>query len=106
MLRIGNRSISLKEFNRRRQLLNLFSNQTSDSIKIYDEIKIIISQEYNIMVQLEVVFRDMNLMYVGAVKCLLLCSIGGTIGKEKKEVLSKSIIYSGYRGNIYLSSIF
>ena len=37
---------------------------------------------------------------------LTVASIGGTIGKEKKEVLSKSIIYSGYRGNIYLSSIF
>ncbi len=32
-------------------------------------------------------------------------NIGGTIGKEKKEIIGETILYSGYRGNIYISSL-
>ena len=39
LLRIGNRGMSFEEFNRKKQLLNLFSNQISDSLNIYNEIK-------------------------------------------------------------------
>ena len=105
LLRIGNRDMSLQEFNRRKQLLNLFSNQKSDSVSIYNEIK------NN---------NKSGIQYYGSIgggiqrheenvcggPIITVASIGGTIGKEKKEVKSKSIIYSGYRGNIYLSSIF
>ena len=105
LLRIGNRGISLQEFNRRRQLLNLFSNQTSDSIKIYDEIKNNNKsgiQYYGSIGGGIQIFKE----NVCGGPIITVASIGGTIGKEKKEVKSKSIIYSGYRGNIYLSSIF
>ena len=54
LLRIGNRGMSFEEFNRKKQLLNLFSNQISDSLNIFImKSKIIKSQEYNIMVQSE-----------------------------------------------------
>ncbi len=39
LLRIGNRGITFDEFNRRKKMLNLFSNQTSDSINIHAELK-------------------------------------------------------------------
>ena len=39
LLRIGNRGMSFEEFNRRKQLLNLFPNQTLDSDNIYNEMK-------------------------------------------------------------------
>ena len=33
-------------------------------------------------------------------------NIGGAIGKEKKDITGERILYSGYRGNIYLSSLY
>ena len=39
LLRIGNRGMSFQEFNRRKQLLNLFPTQKSDSASIYNAIK-------------------------------------------------------------------
>jgi len=39
LLRIGNRDITFQEFNRRKKLLNLFSNQTVSTLDIYDEMK-------------------------------------------------------------------
>ena len=56
--------MNFEEFNRRKQLLNLFPNQTLDSDNIYNEMKIIKSQEYNIMVQSE---EENNLLLLGGV---------------------------------------
>ena len=106
LLRIGNRGISLKEFNRRRQLLNLFSNQKSDSVSIYNEIKNNNKSGIQYYGSIGGGIQRHESNVCGSSEMLTAASIGGTIGKEKKEVLSKSIIYSGYRGNIYLSSIF
>lgn len=39
LLRIGNRGMSFQEFNRRKQLLNLFSKQTSETKDIYDKMR-------------------------------------------------------------------
>ena len=39
LLRIGNRDITFQEFNRRKKLLNLFSENTLNTIEIFDKIK-------------------------------------------------------------------
>ena len=104
LLRIGNKDITFDEFNRRKKMLNLFSNQTSDSINIYDEIKNNNKSGIQYYGAIGGGYQYHESKFCGSSTMHTVYSIGGTIGKEKKEVKSKSIIYSGYRGNIYLSS--
>tara|TARA_A100001035_G_C27743968_1_gene483029 strand:- start:162 stop:1391 length:1230 start_codon:yes stop_codon:yes gene_type:complete len=106
LLRIGNRGMSFEEFNRRKKLVNLFPNQALGSIKnIYNEIKDNNKSGMQYYGSLGGGFQSFEISGCSGTTKYTIMSIGGTLGREKKEVKPKSNIYGGYRGNLYLSYI-
>ena len=107
LLRIGNRDITFQEFNRRKKLLNLFSENTLNTIEIFDKIK----------------NNKSGIQYYGAVgggkQSYTVSSCGSDretsydvfhismgIGVEKvNEKAGKQKNYLGIRGNLGISSI-
>jgi len=107
LLRIGNRDITFQEFNRRKKLLNLFSENTLNTIEIFDKIK----------------NNKSGIQYYGAVgggkQSYTVSSCGSDretsydvfhismgIGVEKvNEKAGKQKSYLGIRGNLGISSI-
>ena len=104
LLRIGNRDITFDEFNRRKKVLNLFPNQQVRTLDIYDEMKNM-NSGIQYFGSIGGGFQSFEISACGSSTRYTVMTIGGTLGKEKKEVKPKSIIYSGYRGNIYSSFI-
>jgi prolipoprotein diacylglyceryltransferase len=97
LLRAGDASLTTSELNRKMSLVNL-NNVQDSSFSSNDKTK----ERFG---AIGGGFQRFEISGCGSSTIYTVANIGGTVGKEKKEIKSKSINYSGYRGNIYFSSV-